>query len=170
MRHPRTDLVPTRVSRLVAKEHQVERPGGGLVCPNRSNDRASCRLGVPLFSRSCALRAPGALCLQVDGAVDAKSHRVAQLLDRLRGPEGEDRRLTAVRLDQPDRLLDAALLVRADGETKVSRLQSLSVAGEHHPSSGQRNSFDADKNFHTRIRRFSGSKTGVGPATATVTG
>ncbi len=108
----------------------------------------------------------------MDRAVDAKGHRVAELLDGFCGPQRQDHRLAAVRLDQPHSLFDAALLVRADGESQVARLEGLRITGEHHPPSGQRHSLNADQDTktHDRIRRFSGSNTGVGPATATVTG
>jgi hypothetical protein len=75
----------------------------------------------------------------VDRPVDADRHRVAQLLLGLGRPEREDDRLAAVRLDEPHRLLDAALLVRADREAEVlaSRSPGVSVSTIRRPSSGR---------------------------------
>src|ERR1035437_519850 len=108
----------------------------------------------------------------MDRPVDSERHRVAKLLDGLRWAERQDHRLASVRLNQPDGLFDTALLVRAHGEPEVTRLQGLPVTCEDHPPSGERHTLGADQNpeRHERMRWFSGSKTGVGPATATVTG
>ena len=106
----------------------------------------------------------------MDRAVGAERHRVAELLLGLRGPEREDDGLAAVRLDQPDSLLDAALLVRADREPEVLRLDRLGVGGEDDLPSREWNPLDADENPHDRIRVFSGSKIGAEPTTSTVTG
>ena len=76
----------------------------------------------------------------------------------------------SVLLDEPHRLLDAALLVRADGEAEVLRRDRLRVLGEDDLAAGQGNPLHAYEDAHERTREFSGSKIGVGPATATVTG
>ena len=73
-------------------------------------------------------------------------------------------------LDDPDGLLDAALLVRADREAEVAGLDRALVAGEDDLAAGDRHALDADEDVHERMRVFSGSKIGVEPATATVTG
>ncbi len=106
----------------------------------------------------------------MDGAVRAERHRVAELLLGLGRPEREDDRLAAVRLDQPDGLLDAALLVRADREAEVLRLDRLRVLGEDDLPARHRHPLDADEDPHDRILEFSGSKIGAEPATSTVTG
>ena len=87
------------------------------------------------------------------------------------GPEREHDRLAAVRLDEPDRLLDAALLVRADGEAEVARVdaRASAVSTILPPVIGTR--LTQTRIVHQdRIRVFSGSKSGVEPTTATVTG
>ena len=92
------------------------------------------------------------------------------------GPSVSTVDLAAVLLDEPHRLLDAALLVRADREAEVARLDRLLVGGEDHAPAGQRDALDADEDPHAgtasaaRMRSLSGSKIGVEPATATVTG
>ena len=108
----------------------------------------------------------------MDAAVDAERHRVAQLLDGLGGAEREHHRLAAARLDEAHGLLDAALLVRADREAEMPRVDLLLVGREHDPAAGHGHALDADQDFHRhdRIRVFSGSKIGAEPATATVTG
>ena len=52
------------------------------------------------------------------------------------GPERQDGRLAAVLLDDPDGLLDRALLVRADDEAEVARVDRPGVVGEHDPAAG----------------------------------
>src|SRR5450759_524178 len=103
-------------------------------------------------------------------AVDAERHRVAQLLDRLRRTERDHHRVTAIGLDEPDSLLDAALLVRAHRETEVARVDRPRVVCEYDAAAGDRHSLDRRENPHERMRKFSGSNSGVAPATATVTG
>jgi hypothetical protein len=44
------------------------------------------------------------------------------------------------------------------------------VVGQDDPPAGHRHPLDTDEDPHDRIRAFSGSKIGVDPATATVTG
>src|SRR5262249_23044038 len=63
-----------------------------------------------------------------------------------------------------------ALLVRADGEAEVPRLDRLLVGREHDAAAGDRHALDADQDPHARTRAFSGSNSGVEPARATVTG
>ena len=76
-----------------------------------------------------------------------------------------------MRLDDLHRLLDAALLVRADREAEVACLDRALVAGEDDLSAGERHALDADEDVHHDLMRaFSGSKIGVEPTTATVTG
>jgi hypothetical protein len=89
---------------------------------------------------------------------------------RLGRAEREHDRLTSVGLDQPDGLLDAALLVRADREPEVPGLDLLRVVREHDAPARQRHALYTNENLHERILAFSGSKIGVAPATATVTG
>ena len=100
----------------------------------------------------------------------ADRHRVAKLLLGLRRAERQHDGLAAVRLDEPDRLLDAALLVRADREAEVAGLDRLAVVGEDDVPAGHRHALDADEHPHERILVFSGSKIGVAPTTSTVTG
>src|SRR5260370_2883223 len=123
-------------------------------------DRRSSRFRVPL----------GAVSLEVDRAVDAKGHSVANLLDRLRWAQCEHDRLAAVRLDQPDRLLDPTFLMRADRETEMAGFQGHRVRGEHHLPAGERHALDADQDSHDLVRRLSGTQRRVEPAAATVTG
>jgi len=89
-----------RARRFVAKEHEVERTGSGFIRADRIQHCGGGRLGIPF----------DAVRLQMDRAVDAKGHRVAELFDGFCGPQRQDHRLAAVRLDQPHSLFDAALL------------------------------------------------------------
>ena len=112
-----------------------------------------------------------AVGLEQDRAVDADRHRLAQLVDRLLRAERQDRARPAVRLDDPDRLLDRALLVRADGEAEVARVDRLLVGGQGDLAGRRRDPLDADQDPHQALTRvFSGSNSGVDPTTATVTG
>ena len=81
-----------------------------------------------------------------------------------------------MRLDQPHRLLDPALLMRADREAQVARLDRLLVGREHHPPARERHALYADEDPHVRTgsaaftRSLSGSNSGVESARSTVTG
>ena len=141
-------------------EQEVEPPRGGLVGADRLGQRSGRRLPIPLLT----------VGLEMNGPVDPQSHRVTQLLDGFRRPEREHHRVTAVGLDDPHRLLDAALLVRAHREPEMARVDRARVFGEHDPPSGDRHPFDAGEDPQARIRVFSGSNSGVAPATATETG
>ena len=119
---------------------------------------------------STADHSPPSVCEQ-DRAVDADRHRLAQLVGRLLRPEGQDGARPALRLDDPDRLLDRALLVRADGEAEVAGVDRLLVGGQRDLAGGRRDALDADQDVHqARTRAFSGSNSGVEPTTSTVTG
>jgi hypothetical protein len=50
-----------------------------------------------------------------------------------------------VLLDEPQRLLDSALLVRADREAEVAGVDLLLVCGERDPRAGFRDALDADR-------------------------
>ena len=71
----------------------------------------------------------------------------------------------AVRLDEPDGLLDRALLVRADGEAEVARVDVLLVGGQGDPAARRRDALDADEDVHAGAQpgcgSFSGSNSGV---------
>ena len=73
-------------------------------------------------------------------------------------------------LDQPDGLLGRALLMGADREAEIARVDLAGVGAEGHPTAGLGDPLDADQDVHARILAFSGSKIGVLPTTATVTG
>ncbi len=107
---------------------------------------------------------------EVDRPIDAERHRVPELLLGFGWPEREHDRLAPVLLDEPHRFLDAALLVRADREPEVLGRDRLLVRSEDDLASRHRDPLDAHEDVHERTRAFSGSKSGVGPATATVTG
>ena len=160
MRHPQPDLVAARIRGLAAEEDEVEETRRGLIGTDRVDDDGRRRVGIPFAS----------IRPEMDRAVDPERHRVAQLLDRLGGTEGQDHRLAAVGFDQANRLLDSALLVRADREAEVLGLERHRVGGKHHLSAGERHAFHADEDPHERTRVFSGPKRGVGRTTATVTG
>ena len=119
MRDADPDLIAARVGRLVAEEDQVEVDACGSFRFDRLQDRGSGGLRVPVLA---ARR-------EMDRPVDAERHRVAELLLGFGRPEREDDRLAAVLLDEPHRLLDAALLVRADGEAEVLRSRSPARPG-----------------------------------------
>ena len=72
------------------------------------------------------------------------------------GPERQHDDLAALRLDDPHRLLDAALLVRPDREPEVPRLDRLRVVREHHPPAGDRDALDADEDPHAADPRVLG--------------
>ena len=109
-------------------------------------------------------------------AVAAVCERVADLLLGLGWAQRENGDLTAVFLHEPDRLLHAALLVRADREAEVASLERLLVGRQHHLAARERHALDADEDPHAGIasaaftRSLSGSKSGVESADATVTG
>ena len=139
---------PPESADSLPKKIEVERARRGLVGADRLDDRAGRRLGIPFL----------AVGDEVDAAIDADRHRVAQLLLGLGRAEGEHDGLAAVLLDEPHRLLDTALLVRADREAEVLRLDRLRVVGQHDPAAGHRHALDADEDLHERILAFSGSK------------
>src|SRR5437660_12739037 len=60
--------------------------------------------------------------------------------------------------------------MRADREPEVPGLDRLLVRRQHDRAAGHRHPLDAHQDVHERIRSLSGSKIGVEPATATVTG
>ena len=160
MCHAKPDLEAARVGRLVAEEDQVERAGGGLVGPHRIHDGSRRRLGIPLV----------AVRDEVDCPCDADRHRIAELLLGVGRAEREHDRVAAVVLPEPHCLLDAALLVRADREAEVLRLDRLLVLGEDDPAARHGYALDAHESLHDRILAFSGSNGAAAPATATVTG
>jgi hypothetical protein len=157
---PDADLIVPAVRRLVAEEEQVEGDARRLLGPDRVGDGAGGRHRIPF----------GGVGLQEHGAVDADRHRVAELLDRHLGPERQDGALAPVRRDEAHGLLHRALLVGAHGEAQVAGVDLLLVRGQRELAGGRRHALDADEDVHRRIRRFWGSKSGVLPATATVTG
>src|ERR1022692_1578701 len=72
-----------------------------------------------------------------------------------------------------DGFLDRALLVRADREPGHPGVDVLPVRRDDDLAADHRDPLDADQDFHAGqllIRAFSGSNSGVEPATATVTG
>src|SRR5215207_3056070 len=154
------DLVVPVVGRLVAEHDQVGVVAGVLLGADRGDQRGGGRLRVPV----------GPVGDEVDRAVGAERELVAQLLLGLGGPERQHGRRAAVLLDDPDGLLDAALLVRADREAEVAGLDRALVVRQDDLAAGDRHALDADEGAHERMRVFSGSKSGVDPATATVTG
>ena len=109
-RHPDPHLEVAGIGRLVAEQEQVERLALRLEGADRVDDRRGRCHRVPV----------GAVGLEQDGVLDADRHRVAELLARNLRAEGQDRRAAALGLHDPDRLLDRALLVRADGEAQVA--------------------------------------------------
>ena len=134
---------------------------------------SSARIGVDERGRRRDRIPVRAVGLEVDGALDADGHRVAQLVGGLGRAEGHDDGLAAVRLDEPDRLLDRALLVRADDEAEVRGVDAPAVGGQVDPAAGGGHALDEGEDAHRpqlRIRSLSGSNSGVAPATATVTG
>ena len=118
-----------------------------------------------------APHSPPSVCSRI-GAIDADRHRLAQLVGRLLGSEGQDRARAAVGLDDPDGLLDRAFLVRADREAQVAGIDRLLVGGQRDLPGRRRDALDADEDVHrqARTRAFSGSNSGVEPTTSTVTG
>ena len=137
---PHPDLVVAGVGGLVAEQDQVERAVDRLAGTDRIDDRRRGRDRPPL----------PAVGLQQDGAIDADRHRLAQLVGRLFRPEGQDRARSAMRLDDPDRLLDRALLVRADREPEVAGVDRLLVGGQGDLPGRGRDALDADEDVHVR--------------------
>jgi hypothetical protein len=154
---PDRHLVVAGIGGLVAEQQQVEL---GAVGAHGVDDCRRRRLRVPL----------AAVGDQVDAAVHADGHHVAQLLLGLGGSEREHHGLPPMRFDQPDRLLGGALLVRAHRKPQVSGLDGLLVLGEGDLAAGERHPLDADEDVHERTRAFSASNTGVASLVATVTG
>ena len=73
-------------------------------------------------------------------------------------------------LDQPDRLLGATLLVRADREAEMASRDRALVVGQDDLAAGQRHPLHAHEDVHERMRVFSGSNTAVESVVCTVTG
>ena len=113
------DLVVAVVGRLVAEEEQVDT----AVARVASAIAAAVACGIPVV----------AVGLEQHRRLDAHRDRVLQLLDGRRRSERQHGRRAAVPLDEPQRLLDRALLVRADREPEVARVDRLLVGGERDP-------------------------------------
>jgi len=107
---------------------------------------------------------------EVDRAIGAERHALAQLLLRLRRPEREHNDFATLPFDDPHGLLDTAFLVWRDRETEVARLDRLRVVGEHHLPARDRDPLHRAEDPHALTFEFSGSKTGVESFVATVTG
>ena len=137
--------------------------------------RSGCGSSAAIASTSAAAVASGS---QSAPSVSSRIARSAPIAIASRscssasaGPSVSTVTDAAAGLDDPHGLLDAALLVRADREAEVAGLDRALVRGEDHLAAGQRHALDADEDVHQdRMRVFSGSKIGVEPATATVTG
>ena len=67
---------------------------------------------------------------------------------RPRRAEGHDDGVAAVGLDEPDRLLDRALLVRADDEAEELGVDVLRVGGQVDPAARGGDALDADEDVH----------------------
>ena len=119
-------------ARLLARPHHV----GDRV---RDVDRAE-RVGVRLDEH--AVGAPDGECR-------------AQLLDGLGRTHGQHRHRAARRLGDLRRELDRALLVRADGEAHVPRVDGQPVVGQQHLAGHVRHPLDADQD--TFVMRESAS-------------
>ena len=161
--HPDTHLIVPGVGGLVAEQHQVELAAVDLQLFDRVHDGGGRGLRIGL----------GQTGLHPDRGVSAHRERIPQLLVRLRPADREHGDRTAVLSDDPDGLLDRALLVWADRETEVPCVDRLAVIGQRDRRTGARNSFDADQYLHGDqlfIRVSSGSNRGVRPLRATVTG
>ncbi len=154
------DLVVPGVRRLVAEEQKVELPTSNSRVPHRIDDRVGGRLRVPFRP----------IRLQEDAAVGADRHAVPELLLCLGRAEREHDDLTAARFDDAHGLLDGALLVRADREAEVPRLERLRVVGQDHAPAGDRDPLDGAEDLHERILSLSGSKGARDPTMSTVTG
>ena len=66
------------------------------------------------------------------------------------GPSVRTAVAAALRLDDPDGLLDRALLVRADREAEVAGVDVLAVGGQEDPAAGRGHALDADEDVHRR--------------------
>ena len=164
------DLEPARVGRLVAEQDEVERSRRSA---SSARDGRHERAGGGLRRRG-----PGPSIVDEDGPVDADRDGVAQLLVGLGRADGQHGARPAVLLDEADRLLDRALLVRAGREAEVLRVDAAgrpAVSVMRAPGAGtrltqartRRPSGIGGQRF---IRASSGSNSGVLPATATRTG
>src|SRR5262249_10308294 len=102
---------------------------------------------------------------------DSHRDRVLELFDGLGRPEREHGRRRVVGGGDSDRLLDGALLVRADREPEVRGVDRPLVRRERDPRAGLGTPLDEDQDAHQqRTRVFSGSKSDRDPTTSTVTG
>ena len=157
VRHADADLVAARVGRLVAEEQQVE----GRRPAHRVRDRRGGRLRVPVARRRsrAGSRAPMPI------ATASRSCSAAA-----GGPSVSTVVVAAVRGREPDRLLDRALLVRADRVPEEGVSTAWASGRQGDPRSGLGHALDADEDVHRLMRAFSGSKSGREPATSTVTG
>ena len=163
MRHPDPDLVVAGVGRLVAEEDDVVLGARLPLGRDRVDDRGGRRLPVELVVGQ-----------QVDRAVDAERHAVAQLLLGLGRAERQHGRGSAARLDQAHGLLHPALLVRADREPQVAGVDRLLVGRQH--DRARRSSGRASRSTRMLSATRSGSacsrdrRSASAPAIATVTG
>jgi hypothetical protein len=133
VREPDADLVVAGVGRLVAQQYQVAGMGPDLGGDGgRGRDRAE----LP------------AVGLQQHGPVRAQGQRVPELVDRGLGAQGQHRHRAAEPFGDLDRLLDRALLVRADREPGRPGVDLLPVRGDRDLAAHRRDALDADENFH----------------------
>ena len=142
VRHADAHLVVARVGRLVAEHDQVEAAARGLLGLDRLDDRRGRGLRVPLL----------AVGHEVHAAVARRSRASRGSAPPPRPAQRQHGDLAAVLLHQPHGLLHAALLVRADREAEVARLERLLVGGQHHLAAGERHALDADEDPHARDR------------------
>ena len=113
------DLEAAGVGRLVAEQDQVERAVGRL--------RSAAITSAIARAVACGSQSsPSASDAMADehGLGDADRDGVAQLLVGLGRADREHRDVAAVLLDEADRLLDRALLVRAGRERRGSSCRS----------------------------------------------
>src|SRR5699024_5760003 len=85
--------------------------------------------------------------------------RIPQLLRSILRSRGEHGDAAAVFADDPNRFLHGALLVRADREPEVTRVDIGAVLGQYDLRTGGRDSFHTDRDFHWSLLSRGGTCT-----------
>src|SRR5215472_15765229 len=135
MRDAHGDLVATRISCFIAKEHERER--GRFHLAHRLCDRGRGGDWAPL----------AAICLQQYAAVRTQREHLSKLVCRLGWSKGKDRDCAALLLTDPNRFLDCALLVRTHREAGKPGVDFAGIR-QHDLAADRWHAFDADEYVH----------------------
>ena len=132
---PDRHLEVAAVGGVVAEEHQVVRRAGGLVLGDDVGDLPG-DVGRP-DGRGVGL--------DEHRGVATEGERAAELLDGVVRTDGQHGDRATGRVRHPDRQLDRAVLVVADGEPDEAAVDALGVVGEQDLPGRVRHPLDADQ-------------------------